>query len=211
MTKTENIAFETFKAEIINRAKKVGACMSEISRAVNADDFCKLMQVIKDNFCYACNSKIIDAELIESIKEQAAACSVYVNVNVTEGYLLASGSATVSASGSAIVRATDSAIIKATDSATVSASDSATVRATDSATVEAFGSATVIAFGSTTVEAFGSATVRASGSATVEAYGSSFINVRSNMSCKISDNAIMFYRDINQVVIVKGNLTVKEV
>lgn len=64
----------------------------------------------------------------------------------------------------------------------------------------AWGSATVEAWDSATVRASGSATVRAYGSATVRASGSAYINVTSTMECKISDKAIMRYRDTNQVI-----------
>ena len=155
--------FEQFKAEILTRAKAVNACSGQYKRAAESKDFSELILVITDNFTYACNNKVIDAELLEQVKDDAEKCNLFVNVNVTSGFLLASGSATV----------------RASDSATVEASDSATVEAYDSATVEAS--------------------------------GSSYINVRSTMDCKIYEKAIMRYRDTNEIIIVKGSHTIKEI
>ena len=203
--------FAEFKAEILKRAKAASACTEQRQRAYKSEDWPELFKVITDNWSYACNNNIIDPALIEEVKDEAAKSDVYINVTVTSGFLLASDSAIVEASDSAIVEAYGSATVMASDSATVMASDSATVEAYGSATVMASGSATVRASGSATVRAYGSATVRAYDSATVEASGSAYINVQSTMDCKISDHAIMRHRDTNEIVIVKGKFTVKEI
>ena len=208
--------YKEFKSEILTRARSASACEAQYKRAYEAKDFAALFAVIKDNFVYCCNNGIIDAPLLEQVREDADKCDVWLNVNASSGFLLAYDSATVKATGSATVKATGSATVKAYDSATVKAYDSATVKTYDSATVEAYDSATVEAYGSATVKAYdsatvkatdsatveatGSATVKAYGSATVKAYGSAYINVRSDMECKISDNAIMRYRDTNEVI-----------
>ena len=184
--------YKEFKSEILTRARSASACEAQYKRAYEAKDFAALFAVIKDNFVYCCNNGIIDAPLLEQVREDADKCDVWLNVNASSGFLLAYGSATVKATGSATVKATDSATVKAYDSATVEAYGSATVKAYDSATVKAYDSATVKTYDSATVEAYDSATV--------EAYGSAYINVRSDMECKISDNAIMRYRDTNEVI-----------
>ena len=160
--------YKEFKSEILTRARSASACEAQYKRAYEAKDFAALFAVIKDNFVYCCNNGIIDAPLLEQVREDADKCDVWLNVNASSGFLLA------------------------TDSATVKATGSATVKAYDSATVKAYASATVKTYDSATVEAYDSATV--------EAYGSAYINVRSDMECKISDNAIMRYRDTNEVI-----------
>jgi hypothetical protein len=135
--------FNKLKNEILRRAKEAGACTAEYQRAYQSNDCVELMQVIKDNFHFAVSNKVIDSFLIESCKDQFNANGIYCNVDVSDGFLLASGSATVEAWGSA----------------TVEAWGNATVRAWDNATVEAWGNATVRAWGNATVEASDNATV----------------------------------------------------
>ncbi len=146
-------SFEKFKSEILKRAKEQSACASEYRAAAESTNFEQLFTVLKRNFIWGCSHKIIDAELIETVKDVASKNDVFVNTSIIDkGFLFASGSATVEASGSA----------------------------------------TVMASGSATVMAYDSATVRASGSA--------FVNIHSTMECKISDNAIVRYRDTNEVM-----------
>lgn len=131
--------FGEFKAEILKRAKAASACTEQYHRAYKSQDWPELFKVITENWSYAYNNGIVDPALIEDVKDEAAKSDVHVNVTVTSGFLLASGSATVEASGSATV------------------------------------------------------------------------NVRSTMDCKISDHAIMRHRDTNEIVIIKGQFTVKEI
>ena len=194
MTTTDN--FPEIKQEILRRAHEARACKEQYGRACKSETMTELCQVIKDNFWWACNHKVIDCELLEKFKEAFAEHDIFVNVSVERGYLLcdsatvkAWGSATVEAWGSATVEAWGSATVKAYDSATVKACDSATVKACDSATVEAWGSATVKAWGSATVEAWGSATVEAWGSATVKAYDSATVKACDSATVKACDSA----------------------
>ena len=120
--------YKEFKSEILTRARSASACEAQYKRAYEAKDFAALFAVIKDNFVYCCNNGIIDAPLLEQVREDADKCDVWLNVNASSGFLLAYGSATV------------------------------------------------------------------------KAYGSAYINVRSDMECKISENAIMRYRDTNEVI-----------
>jgi len=183
--------FLEFKEEILKRAKEASACVDEYKRAYGSESFSELMQVIKDNFNFACSKKVIDSELIKLYKNQFSENEIYCNVNVSKGFLLASGSASVKASGSASVKAWGSASVKAWGSASVEAWGSASVKAWGSASVEAWGSASV--------EASGSASVEASGSASVEASGSVYITSYSIIECKLSENAIYRIRKSNTI------------
>ena len=116
--------FEAIKAEILKRAKEAHACSEQYGRAYKSQTLQELCNVIKDNFNWAFNNKVITAELLMQFREDFAANEIYVNVSVRSGYLLCD---------SATVKAYDSATVKACDSATVKAYDSATVKACDSA------------------------------------------------------------------------------
>ena len=188
MTATDN--FPEIKQEILRRAHEARACKGQYGRACKSETMAELCQVIKDNFWWACNHKVIDCELLEKYKEAFAEHDIFVNVSVERGYLLC---------GSATVKACGSATVKAYGSATVKAYDSATVEAWGSATVEAWGSATVEACGSATVKAFDSATVEACGSATVKAYDSAYCTSYLLIECKLSDNALYRVRSTNTV------------
>lgn len=175
MTQKQNNNFEAIKAEILRRAKEARACTGQYSRAYKADTLPELLNVVKDNFSWCANTQVLDAELIEKYRDEFAANQIYLNVDVTSGYLLANDSATVKACGSA----------------TVEACGSATVKAWDSATVKAWGSATVKAHGSATVEAYGSATV--------EAHDAAYCYSYDKIHCELHDGAIHRVLSTNEI------------
>ena len=180
--------FETFKQEILRRAKKANARVIEYRKAHSAIDFASLIDIIKKNFYWSCSNGVIDSNIIKDYEEEFNAEKIYCNVDRSDGYLLASGSATV--------RAYDRATVQASGSATVQASGSATVRAYDRATVEASGSAIV--------QASGSATVQASGSACIQSYF--------QIECKIKDNAIYRVASTDELFFSKENkIATKEI
>ena len=199
--------FEELKKIILERARNASACKEQYSRAYRAENLEELMQVVRDNFRWACNNGVIDGDTVDAYRDEFATGKIWHNENITEGFLIASGSATVEASGSATVIASGSATVIAYGSATVEASGSATVEASGSATVEASGSATVIASGSATVIAYGSATVKASGSATVKAYDSATVRAYDSTyvwsytvkECQISDHALYRIMESNTI------------
>ena len=203
--------FEELKKIILERAREAQACREQYGRAYMAESFQQLMEVVRDNFCWAVNNSVIDGDLIDTYQDEFNAGRIWHNEDVTEGFLLASGSATVEASGSATVRASGSATVEASGSATVEAYDSATVRAYGSATVEAYDSATVEASGSATVRAYDSATVEASGSATVEASGNSYVTSYDMFECKISDRAILRIKKTNTILYSDPEMKFKRV
>ena len=174
--------FEAIKAEILKRAKEAHACSEQYGRAYKSQTLQELCDVIKDNFNWAFENKVITAELLMQFREEFAANEIYVNVSVPSGHLLCV-----------------SATVKAFDSATVEACGNATVEACDSATVKAYGNATVKAFDSATVKAFDSATVKAYDSVTVEANGNAYCTSYSVIECKLSDNAIYRLRSTNTI------------
>ena len=109
--------FEEFKTTILERAKKECACKEQYSRALKSDTFEDLMSVIKDNFLWATENKIIDPILIKEYKEEFHGNGICCNENICNGFLLATGNATVEATGNATVRAYDNATVRATGNA----------------------------------------------------------------------------------------------
>lgn len=142
----ENKRFETLKNEILHRAHENGACKEQYGRAYKSENFAELMEVLRDNFDWACNNKVLDAEIIEKYKEDFAEGKIYANTDISEGFLLASGNATVRAWDNATVRALDNATVRASGNATVVASGNATVVAWDNATVRAWGNAYITSY-----------------------------------------------------------------
>ena len=130
--------FSQLKEEILKRAKAANAYTKEYGRAYKSEDFAGLIEVIKDNFNFAVNNKVIDPELIEKFKEKFNENQVYCNVNVSAGYLLAWGNATVRAWGNATVRACGNATVRAWDNATVEAWGNATVEASGNAYINSY-------------------------------------------------------------------------
>src|ERR1035437_10895152 len=97
--------FDEIKAIVLKSAKENGACSGEYKKALESSDLSELCAVLKENFNWGCNNGVITTELLEKFKDGFAECEIFVNQNVTTGYMLASGSATVRAFGSATVRA----------------------------------------------------------------------------------------------------------
>ena len=116
--------FDALKAEILKRAKEKQACKGEYSRALKSNTYQELLQVVKDNFFWATNNKVINEEIITEYKKQFNDNDIWCDESASTGFLLAYGSATVMAYGSATVEAYGSAMVRATDSATVRACDS---------------------------------------------------------------------------------------
>ena len=193
-----NTNFKTIKSEILRRAKDAHACTEQFSRAYKSEDMAQLCTVIKDNFWWACNNKVLTVDLLEQYKIEFAEHEIYVNISVERGFMLCD-SATVKAWGNATVKACDNATVKAWGNATVKACDNATVEAWGNATVKACDNATVKAWDSATVKACDSATVEAWGNATVKACDNAYCTSYSTIECKLSDNAIYRVRSSNTV------------
>ena len=86
--------FQEFKTEILRRAHEAGACVTEYQRAYKSETLEELVQVVKDNFSYCANNKVIDGELLEAVGNDVLnPLGVFVNCDATgDGYLLLTGS-----------------------------------------------------------------------------------------------------------------------
>ena len=125
--------FEEIKQEILRRAHEANACKKQYGRAYKAENMAGLCRVIKDNWDWCCNLDVVTPDLLEKYRDEFAEQQIYVNVDTDNGFLLASGNATVEASGNATVRASDNATVEAWGNATVEASDNVTGEASDNA------------------------------------------------------------------------------
>ena len=137
--------FTEIKTEILRRARENNACREQYGRAYNSNNLAELMQVVKDNFNWACANHVITPDLIETYRTEFSDHEIYLNTDVDTGFLLCT-------------------------TARVKAWGNATVEAWGSATVEAYGTARVKAWGNATVEAYGNATVEAWGNAYCMSY-----------------------------------------
>ena len=121
---TQKTNFEAIKAEILNRAKAAKACTEQYSRAYKSETLQELCSVIKDNFHWCFNNKVITSDLLIQYRKDFAQNDIFINISVQSGFLLC-----------------DNATVKACDNATVEACGNATVKACGNATVEAWGNA----------------------------------------------------------------------
>jgi len=212
---TQKTDFEDIKAEILNRAKAAKACTEQYSRAYKSETLQELCSVIKDNFNWCFNNKVITSNLLMQYREDFAQNDIFINISVRSGFLLcdnatvkAWGNATVKAWGNATVEAWDNATVEAWDNATVEAWDNATVKAWDNVTVKAWDNVTVKAWGNATVEAWDNATVKACSNATVEARDNATVKACSNATVEACSNATVEAWD-NATVKAWDNVTVK--
>ena len=80
--------FTEIKEEILRRAKESGACVEQYKRALEAQTLAELAQVIKDNFTWCCNNKVLDVEIIEKYKTEFASVDIYANESRSNGYVV---------------------------------------------------------------------------------------------------------------------------
>ncbi|MCM1503365.1 MAG: hypothetical protein NC115_11995 [Bacteroidales bacterium] len=159
--------FNQLKSIILERARKANACREQYGRAYAAETMEQLMEVIRDNFYWCCEYKVIDADLIAEYEKPFSDGRIWANTDVTDGYLIASGTSTVIASGTSTVIASDTS--------TVRAYGTSTVRAHNTSKVEAYDTSTVIAYDTSTVRAHNTSKVRAHNTSKVEAYDTSTV------------------------------------
>ena len=202
---TQKTDFEDIKAEILNRAKAAKACTEQYRRAYKSETLQELCSVIKDNFNWCFNNKVITSDLLMQYREDFAQNDIFINISVRSGFLLCDN-VTVKARGNATVKAYGNATVEACDDATVEACDNATVKARGNATVKAYGNATVKAYGNATVKAWGNATVKACDNATVEAWGNAYCTSYCIIECKLSDGAIYRVKSTNTVYYSSDNI-----
>lgn len=109
--------FEEFKKIILDRAKKAAACTEQYRRAYSSESFKELTTVIRDIFFWCVENDVITGELIDEYTQEFAGGGIWHNENVTEGYMIAFGSATVKASDSVYVNTNSSIECKLSDDA----------------------------------------------------------------------------------------------
>ena len=105
---TQKTDFEDIKAEILNRAKAAKACTEQYSRAYKSETLQELCSVIKDNFNWCFNNKVITSNLLMQYREDFAQNDIFINISVRSGFLLCDN-ATVEAYGNVTVEACDNA------------------------------------------------------------------------------------------------------
>lgn len=135
--------FIEIKQEIINRQKVANACEDGKRNVLAAKNIDDLLIILKDNFKYSVNKKIIDCELLALIGQKICNKNdVYFNVSTDNGFLLVD-KGNVSASGYTLVIAHGTATVKASGFATVIACEGTTVSASGGATVSAHENANI--------------------------------------------------------------------
>ena len=125
---TQKTDFEDIKAEILNRAKAAKACTEQYRRAYKSETLQELCGVIKDNFNWCFNNKVITSNLLMQYREDFAQNDIFINISVRSGFLLCDN-ATVKAYGNATVEAYGNVTVEACDNVTVKACGNATVKA----------------------------------------------------------------------------------
>lgn len=105
---TQKTDFEAIKAEILNRAKAAKACTGQYSRAYKSETLQELCSVIKDNFRWCFNNKVITSNLLMQYREDFAQNDIFINISVRSGFLLCDN-ATVEAWDNVTVEACDNA------------------------------------------------------------------------------------------------------
>ena len=93
--------FTEIKEEILRRAKNAKACVEQYKRALESQTLQELAQVIKDNFTWCCNGKVLDVEIVERYETEFATVEIYANKSISTGYVVIDGEVEM-LSGSAV-------------------------------------------------------------------------------------------------------------
>lgn len=206
--------FKAIKQEILDRARAHHACREQYGRAYAAKNLQELCNVIKYNFDWCCSNKILTTELLEHYKADFAANRIYVNTDITEGYLLATGNITVAAGENSIVMAYNNAKVRAYDNTTVKAYDNTIVKAYyntiviahNNVTVEAHDNASIKVYDDTTVYAFDRSTVTVYSNSKVRAYDNAYCVSYYEIDCQLSGNALHRVVFFNTVYFANNNI-----
>ena len=83
--------FTEIKEEILRRAKNAEACVGQYKRALESQTLQELAQVIKDNFTWCCNGKVLDVEIVERYETEFATVEIYANKSISNGYVVIDG------------------------------------------------------------------------------------------------------------------------
>lgn len=128
------MTYQEIKSEVLIAAKSSSTCSDEYRRAAKCKSMDELAQVMRDNFIWLCNAKVLTRESIA--RWGLSSHRIHHNEDCGAGaFLLATGSATVSATGSATVTAHGSATVRAYDSAYVNSRSIVRCEAYDNAIV----------------------------------------------------------------------------
>ena len=195
--------FRVLKEELLERAHKAGACAKQYSRAYRSQSLKELMDVVKDNFSWVVENRVLDGKFIDKWSVEFSVNEIWHNQSVSRGYLIASGNTRVIAY--------DNTRVIAYDNTTVIAYDNTTVIAYDNTTVIAYDNTRVIAYDNTMVEAYDNTRVEACGNTTVEAYNNTYVSSWNIIECNLSGAAIWRIWGINTVRYADDNMKFKKI
>ncbi len=119
----------------------------------NATTQKEFFDLFKSNFIFFCRNKIIDANLIEKYEYVFNSEKIYVNVDISDGYLFASENSVVTARDNSVVTASYNSEVTATENSKVFATENSKVFATGNSEVNATGNSKVNAFDNSKVTA----------------------------------------------------------
>ena len=112
--------FRVLKEELLERAHKAGACMKQYSRAYRSQSLKELMDVVKDNFSWVVENRVLDGKFIDKWSVEFSVNEIWHNQSVSRGYLIASGNTRVIAYDNTRVIAYDNTTVEAYNNTYVS-------------------------------------------------------------------------------------------
>jgi hypothetical protein len=118
--------FYKFKWDIISRGEAQRACAHGLRAARAAQTWMGLSDVIQQYFVWCCRHDVITADYIEQYRAEFAVCEIYLNEDVTDGYVLVNGSNSVTIRGNSKAYAVDNSNVIAYDCSMIFAHDNST-------------------------------------------------------------------------------------
>ena len=202
ITMEEELLFETFKAEILNRAHEKNACIVEYRKANKSQNHQELCDVIKHNWVWLCKEDVINGEIIDKYAHLFESCNIVHNRNICDGewYVYLDGDSSYSiignvggecyAKNNVLVTAFGEINIIGRNKAIIEANDNVEVDCSENCRVTAYGNSKILCHGICHVEGYDDSKICLKDYATAEAYNSSLI------TCSDNSEVVAHYRCI---------------
>ena len=191
--------FEELKEELLKRAKEHHACTYQYRRALKAETWDQLMSVIRDNFTWASDARVLTSKLISKYEKRFASYKIYANKSVKGGFILVDGNTRIETTDATKVFALDNAEvvmrgkgwIKAMHHAKITAFDYTYMTLLDDVTAEIHDHCIAFAFHNANITAYDYTKVYAKDLVTIQAYDNVSVYSTHTAICHLHDNATL--------------------
>lgn len=138
--------FGEFKQQVIEFSKNLDACKEGFAQLQKAESWFDLCVIVRESFEWCVENKLITPELIKEHWIDCKKAGIFLNENVTNGFVIVTSGNEVTVCGNSFVIAFDDAVVSAYDTSYVIAHEKSEVLAYDHCYVKACDNAKVTCY-----------------------------------------------------------------